>query len=88
MKARKLIEGASFSPDAIQVMRQAFDKAWAEVAGNFGNDNQDIEKARMRLAEALISVARNDSRDVQALKNDALQSMALGYRRPREHSVA
>jgi hypothetical protein len=47
MKARKLIEGASFSPDAIQVMRQAFDKAWAEVAGNFGNDNQDIEKARM-----------------------------------------
>jgi hypothetical protein len=42
MKARRLIDGASFGPDVAKAM----------------------------------------------VKNDALQSMALGYRRPREHSVA
>jgi hypothetical protein len=39
----------------------------------------------MRLAEALLSVASEESRDVEALKNGALQVMALRYR--RTHTV-
>ena len=87
MRARQLIDGASFGPDAVKALGQAFDLAWAEIAGNFGNDQHDIDRARMRLAEAMLSVAAEDSRDVNALKNGALQAMALGYRRQREHSV-
>jgi hypothetical protein len=80
MKARQLIDGASFGPDALKAMGQAFDAAWQEIAGNFGDYSEDIEKARLRLAHAMLSVAIDDSRDVAVLKTGALQAMALGYR--------
>jgi hypothetical protein len=81
MTARKLIEGASFGPEALKVITEAFDRAWASIAGGFGNDPSDVEKARLRLATALLSVASDDSRDVEALKRAALETMALNYRR-------
>jgi hypothetical protein len=57
MRARQLIDGASFGPEALKVIWEAFDQAWAQIAGNFGNDQHDIEKARNWLASALLSVA-------------------------------
>jgi hypothetical protein len=80
-RARQLIDGASFGPEALRAIGAAFDAAWAEIAGNFGNDLLDIEKARLRLAKALLSIADEDSRDVAILKRAALQRMALDYRR-------
>jgi hypothetical protein len=81
MRARQLIDGASFGPEALKAIGKAFDAAWAEIAGNNGNDPNDIDKARYRLANALISVASEDSRDVEALKRGALEEMALDDRR-------
>jgi hypothetical protein len=84
MKARRLIDGASFGPATLKVIGQAFDEAWAEIAGNFGPSQ--VEDARLRLAEALLSIANEDSTDVAALKIGALQAMALDYKsgiRPR-----
>ena len=83
MSARQLIEGASFGPETLKVMGEAFDAAWAEIAGNFGSDPEDTEKARLRLANAMLSVAKEDSRDVEALKRAALQRMALDYRKKK-----
>jgi hypothetical protein len=80
MKARKLIDGASFGPDALKVIGKTFDDAWLEIAANFGNDPLQIETARLRLAEAVLSVAHEDSRDAGVLKRAALQRMALDYR--------
>jgi hypothetical protein len=80
-KAQQLIDGASFGPDALKAIGKAFDEAWAEIASNFGADPQDVEKARLRLAKALLSVAHEDSRDVDVLRRAALQRMALDYRR-------
>jgi hypothetical protein len=80
MKARSLIDGASFGPDALKAIGQAFDEAWKQIAGNFGNEPTVIESARLKLAEALLSVADDDSRDVEALKQAALQRMAVDYR--------
>jgi hypothetical protein len=77
MKARSLIDGASFGPDALKAIGQAFDEAWTEIAGNFGSDPADIERARLRLAEALLSVADESSQDVAALKRAALYRLAL-----------
>ena len=74
--------GASYGPEAVKVMGEAFDKAWLAIAGNFGNDEHDIQKARRKLAEALLSVAGEHSTDPEALKNRALQVMALQYRGP------
>ncbi len=60
---------------------EAFDAAWAVICANFGNDPIDAEKARLRLAEPLLSVSDEDSRDVEVLKRAALQRMALDYKR-------
>jgi hypothetical protein len=80
MKARQLMDGASHGPDTLKVIGQAFDEAWQSIEGNFGNDPHDIERARMRLATALLSVVSEDSHDVEVLKRGALQAMALNYR--------
>ena len=76
MRARQLIDKASFGPDAVKVMGEAFDAAWAEIAGNFGNDPVVIDAARVKLANAILSIASEDSRDVEDLKRAALQAMA------------
>jgi hypothetical protein len=81
MEARRLIDGASFGPDTLKALGQAFDEAWAEIAGNFGNDASEIETARLRLAEALLSIASEDSTEVASLKAGALHVMAEQYRR-------
>jgi hypothetical protein len=80
MEARHLIDSASYGPEALKAMGEAYDAAWRDIAGNFGDDPRDIELARVKLANALLSVACEDNRDVDALKNGALQAMALGYR--------
>jgi len=80
MRARQLIEGAAFGPDALKAVGEAFDAAWAEIAGHFGNDLIQVELARLKLADALLSMANEDSRDSEVLKKAALQRMALDYR--------
>jgi len=80
MKARSLIDGASYGPDALKASGRAFDEAWAQIAGNFGSDPVVIDAARLKLANALLSVADDDSRDVEVLRQAALQRMALDYR--------
>jgi hypothetical protein len=35
LKARQLIDGASFGPEALKAIGAAFDAAWAEISGNF-----------------------------------------------------
>jgi hypothetical protein len=78
MRARRLIDGASFGPHTLKALGQAFDQAWAEIAGNFGGTQ--IENARLRLAEAILSIATEGTADVSALKAGGLQAMALDYR--------
>jgi hypothetical protein len=52
MTARKLIDGAAYGPDALKALGQAFDEAWASIAGNFGDEPYEIERARLKLADA------------------------------------
>jgi hypothetical protein len=54
-KARQLIDEASFGPEALRAIGAAFDAAWA-VSNNFGDDSADVEKACLRLANALRSI--------------------------------
>jgi hypothetical protein len=80
MKAKQLIDGASYGPDALYAIGKAFDAAWAEIVGTFGNDRTEVEAARLRLARAMLSIADEDSRDVDVLKKAALERMAMDYR--------
>ena len=81
MRAREVIAGASFSPEALKVIGQAFDEAWAQIEANYGNDPNDIERGRLRLARAVLEVATEESRDVEQLKRASLEAMALGYKK-------
>ena len=80
MQARALIDNASYGPDALKAIGQAFEAAWADIEGNFGEEPERVAAARLKLANVMLSVADNDSRDVQALKRAALQAMAKDYR--------
>ena len=80
MRARRLLDGASFGPEAMKAIGQAFDAAWKQIEGNFGSEPHVIEKARYRLANAILSVAHEDSRNVEALTRGALEHMAHAYR--------
>ena len=81
MKARALIVDASFGPEALKAMGEAFDQAWARVAPIFGNmpHEVEVEAARLRLAEAVLSAANEGSTDVEALTTNALDVMAKHY---------
>ena len=81
MNAKQMVSGASYGPEALKVVGQAFDEAWFQIAGNFGDEPGDIEKARLRLARALLSIAHEDSRDVEVLRQAAVERMALDYKR-------
>ena len=83
MRARALIDGASFGPDALTAVSQAFDQAWAQIASHFGGDPSVTDAARIALANAILSVASDDSRDVEVLKNAGLQVMAINYKLPK-----
>jgi hypothetical protein len=77
MRVRQRLDGTFYGPETLKAMTQAFDKSWSVVAGNIRQDTS--EAARLRLANALLSVASEDSRDVEALKRQALEAMALSY---------
>jgi hypothetical protein len=80
MKARELVASATFEPEALSVIGQAFDLAWNEIVRNFGDNPAVVEAARVRLAHAILSVAKDNARDPAELKVAALQVFALAYR--------
>ena len=75
--------GRVYSPESLRAMQFAFDQAWSVVGGNVAS--RDADSARQRLAKALLSVADENCRDVERMKREALQAMALSYRHnPRD----
>jgi hypothetical protein len=86
MKARQLIEGATYGPETLKVIGKAFDDAWSEIAGHFSRDGLQAQSVRLRLAHAVLAVARDDSRDSDEVKNAALQIMAMNYRNQSDPS--
>jgi hypothetical protein len=80
MKAYQHIDSGSFGPDALKVAREAFDEAWASVAGHFGSDPTLIEAARVKLANTILAMCREEVGDPVALKKAALGVLARDYR--------
>jgi hypothetical protein len=82
MRARQLIAGASFGPESLKVITQAFDDGWAEIASSYTTPEQ-VEAGRLALAQAVLSVATTDVRDAGVLRRAALQAMReFGTMRP------
>jgi hypothetical protein len=80
MKARHLFGSASFGPETLKVITQAFDDAWNSIAANFGNNPLAIEAARLKLANIILAIAQNEGGDPGQLKRAALDVMAKDVR--------
>ena len=80
MRARHLIGGASFGPEALKGITQAFDDAWNSIAADFGNNPLAIEAARLKLANVILAIAHDDRADPEEIKRAALQVMAKDAR--------
>ena len=74
------MEGASFGPDALKAICRAFDIAWRAIAKQFAGDQAKAEAVRIALANCLLSLADEDSRDVEVLATAALDSLAVEQR--------
>jgi len=68
----------------VQAMGDAFDQAWARIAPTFGNIPQEVEAARLMLAEAMLSVTAEGDADIEDLQDRAIIAMAMDYRSRRE----
>ena len=62
MNARELIDSASFGPDALKVIGQAFDEAWVSIAGSFDENPLTVQAARLKLANAILAAAKAQRR--------------------------
>jgi hypothetical protein len=76
-----LIDNASFGPEVLKAIGEAFDAAWTEIADNYSDVVAEREAGRVKLATALLEVAAEDGRDPRALKSAALGRMNFD---PRE----
>jgi hypothetical protein len=74
-KAIALIAGSGLGSEVLNAARQAFDNAWAEVAGKFYGATQK-EAAQLILATAILAVATSENHDVETLKQVGLQALA------------
>jgi hypothetical protein len=73
MRAKQLIEGGAYRPDTLKAMTEDFDSAWAIIADRY---TDQIEAGRLAFAEAMLSIACEDSTDARVLISVALQAMA------------
>jgi hypothetical protein len=83
MKARQLIASGSYGPDQLKALGKAFDDAWDRVAPTVSNRPKAIDAARLKLAEIILSLAKNGNFDPQWLADTAvhvIRSRASGGR--------
>jgi hypothetical protein len=58
-------------------MCRAFDDAWAVISSDYARVAPTREEARLNLADALLSVTNEGTRDVETLKLAALQVLRI-----------
>jgi hypothetical protein len=75
MDARHLIGKASYGPEELKILFQAFDAAWDVVAPGISGRATAVEAARLTLAEIVLSLAASGKRrDAKELTEAAIQA--------------
>ena len=75
MKARRLIENASYGPDQLKALGDAFDDAWSRISPTVSSRAEAVEAARLKLAEIVLGLAKNGNLDPGHLADTAVQLM-------------
>lgn len=61
MKARTILGGASYGPDRLKDIYQAFDEAWAAIRPLVDDAPLAQEAARVKLANLILGVAKDEN---------------------------
>jgi hypothetical protein len=56
---RRVANTLEFTPETPRSLGEIFDEVWAAVAPDFGDNEDAIETARMRLASIILDLARD-----------------------------
>ena len=75
MKARELIDSASYGPGQLKMLGKAFDNAWAQIAPHVSSRQGGVEAARLKLAKAVLRLAKTGIMDEQQLTDAAVEAM-------------
>jgi hypothetical protein len=78
MKARQLFHTASYGPEQLRLLFEAFDQAWEVVVAEIGDDPAAIEATRIKLANIILGLASQEDKDAAWLKKAALQLLRGG----------
>lgn len=79
MKARELIGGASYPPETLKVIFEAFDDAWTEVCPSMGADPGAIEMGRLSLATIVLSLAKTGPIEREGLRGSAVNAFRFKH---------
>ena len=60
MKAQSLLRGASYGPDKLKTIYEAFDEAWAAIKPLVDDAPLAQEAARIKLANLILAVAKDE----------------------------
>jgi hypothetical protein len=77
MKARQRIANASYDPDQLKALREAFDDAWERVSPHVSKRADAVEAARLTLADIVLGLAKARNFDPEQLA-DASVKLILG----------
>ena len=75
MKAHAMLDNEALGPDALKIVREAFDGAWEQIGARY--DTNSVEAARERLAKLILSLMP-DTKDTAEIAAFAVQEMTKG----------
>jgi hypothetical protein len=76
MKARQLITDAGLDTSTRKTVDRAFDQAWSIVAKNYQSPLA-VEAARLKLANILVSLAREGCKDPGRMADQAVRTFLI-----------
>jgi hypothetical protein len=88
MKARRLIESSCYNSEQLKAVGKAFDDAWEQIAPEVSTRPAAIEAARMKLAQIVLSLAKNGTVDPHELRYQGQRRYALDLHRPYRSATA
>jgi hypothetical protein len=73
MEAQRLLDRAPYAPEVIDLLKLAFNEAWASIAPT--TTDHMVGDVRLSLAHAIIAHAAKGERDPSALKATAIEAV-------------
>ena len=75
MKARRFIAKAVYGPAELTMIGKAFDDAWEQISPQVSGRAEAIEATRLKLAELVLSLTKDGTRDPGKLTEAAVHLM-------------